>query len=164
MKKKINIEKNSFENNSNIISEFKNENEDNEINEEKKQNEENNENENKIKYKSRYYLDYIDKDIDTDKPNIDTAVFGTIFFSICLSEFGDRTQLISLSSASIFHFWGSLLGSCSALFCSCLIGVYFSKPFVKKMKQKFIDFILGILFLIAGIQIYIFKLNNKFTI
>jgi putative Ca2+/H+ antiporter (TMEM165/GDT1 family) len=162
--KKINIEKNSFENNSNITSEFKNENEDNEINEEKKQNEENNENENKIKYKSRYYLDYIDKDIDTDKPNIDTAVFGTIFFSICLSEFGDRTQLISLSSASIFHFWGSLLGSCSALFCSCLIGVYFSKPFVKKMKQKFIDFILGILFLIAGIQIYIFKLNNKFTI
>ena len=162
--KKINIEKNSFENNSNITSEFKNENEDNEINEEKKENEENNENENKIKYKSRYYLDYIDKDIDTDKPNIDTAVFGTIFFSICLSEFGDRTQLISLSSASIFHFWGSLLGSCSALFCSCLIGVYFSKPFVKKMKQKFIDFILGILFLIAGIQIYIFKLNNKFTI
>ena len=155
---------NKTNNNSNITSEFKNENEDNEINEEKKQNEENNENENKIKYKSRYYLDYIDKDIDTDKPNIDTAVFGTIFFSICLSEFGDRTQLISLSSASIFHFWGSLLGSCSALFCSCLIGVYFSKPFVKKMKQKFIDFILGILFLIAGIQIYIFKLNNKFTI
>jgi putative Ca2+/H+ antiporter (TMEM165/GDT1 family) len=172
--KKINNEKYSFENNNIITSDFKSEeniktieenNEDNKDNDNNKENnEENKENENKIKYKSRYYLDYIDKDIDTDKPNIDTSVFGTIFFSICLSEFGDRTQLISLSSASIFHFWGSLLGSCTALFCSCLIGVYFSKPLVKNMKQKFIDFILGILFLIAGIQIYIFKLNNKFTI
>ena len=160
--KKINNEKNSFENNSSIMSDFKSEENTKTVeeNNEEKNNEENKE-ETKIKYKSRYYLDYIDKDIDPDKPNIDTAVFGTIFFSICLSEFGDRTQLISLSSASIFHFWGSLLGSCTALFCSCLIGVYFSKPFVKKLKHKFIDFILGILFLIAGIQIYIFKLNNK---
>ena len=159
---KINNEKNSFENNSSIMSDFKSEENTKTVeeNNEEKNNEENKE-ETKIKYKSRYYLDYIDKDIDPDKPNIDTAVFGTIFFSICLSEFGDRTQLISLSSASIFHFWGSLLGSCTALFCSCLIGVYFSKPFVKKLKHKFIDFILGILFLIAGIQIYIFKLNNK---
>ena len=133
--KKINNEKYSFENNNIITSDFKSEeniktieenNEDNKDNDNNKENnEENKENENKIKYKSRYYLDYIDKDIDTDKPNIDTSVFGTIFFSICLSEFGDRTQLISLSSASIFHFWGSLLGSCTALFCSCLIGVYF---------------------------------------
>ena len=165
--KKINNEKNSLENNNSIMSEFKSEENIKSVEEnieEKKDNEENKENENKIKYKSRYYLDYIDKDIDPDKPNIDTSVFGTIFFTICLSEFGDRTQLISLSSSSIFHFWGSLLGSCTALFCSCLLGVYFSKFFVKKMKQKFNDFILGILFLLTGIQIYIFKLNNKFTI
>ena len=127
-------------------------------------NNENNNDNGKIKYKSRYYLDYFDKTIDTENPNIDTSIFGTIFFTMCLSEFGDRTQLISFASSSIFHFWGSLLGSCTALFCSCLIGVYFSKPIVKNLKQKFIDFFLGILFLISGIQIYYFKLNNKITI
>ena len=127
-------------------------------------NNENNNDNGKIKYKSRYYLDYFDKTIDTENPNIDTSIFGTIFFTMCLSEFGDRTQLISFASSSIFHFWGSLLGSCTALFCSCLIGVYFSKPIVKNLKQKFIDFFLGILFLISGIQIYYFKLNYKITI
>jgi putative Ca2+/H+ antiporter (TMEM165/GDT1 family) len=170
--KKASIDNTSNNNsNNNITSEFKNNEEKNEkITLEENNEDKNNENidekfnEKKIRYKSRYYLDYIDKDIDTDKPNIDTSVFCTIFFSICISEFGDRTQLISLSSASIFHFWGSLLGSCTALFCSCLIGVYFSKPIVKNLKQKFVDFILGILFLITGIQIYIFKLNNKNTI
>ena len=83
---------------------------------------------------------------------------------MCLSEFGDRTQLISLTSASIFHFWGSLLGSCTALFCSCLVGVYFSRIIVKNLKQKFIDFFLGILFLLTGIQIYYSKLKNSNTI
>ena len=83
---------------------------------------------------------------------------------MCLSEFGDRTQMISLTSSSIFHFWGSLIGSGTALFCTCLIGVYFSKPLVKRLKQKFVDFILGILFVIMGLQIYIFKLNNRHKI
>ena len=159
-------------NNNSNTSDFKNEESNKKTVEEKSEdnNEENDENDNnklnggKIRYKSRYYLDYIDKDIDTDKPNIDTSVFGTIFFSMCLSEFGDRTQMISLTSSSIFHFWGSLIGSGTALFCTCLIGVYFSKPLVKRLKQKFIDFILGILFVIMGLQIYIFKLNNRHKI
>ena len=166
--KKLNI----IENNNSNTSDFKNEESNKKTVEEKSEdnNEENDENDNnklnggKIRYKSRYYLDYIDKDIDTDKPNIDTSVFGTIFFSMCLSEFGDRTQMISLTSSSIFHFWGSLIGSGTALFCTCLIGVYFSKPLVKRLKQKFVDFILGILFVIMGLQIYIFKLNNRHKI
>ena len=122
---------------------------------------ENKNEERKMKYKSRYYLDYFDKSVDTEKPNIDTNIFGTIFWTICLSEFGDRTQLISLTSASLFYFWGSLLGSCTALLCSCLLGVYFSKPIMKNIKQKFIDFILGILFLATGLEIYYFKLKSK---
>ena len=113
------------------------------------------------KSRSRYALDYVDKSVNMDQPNIDTSIFGTIFFSICLSEFGDRTQLISLTTSSIFHFWGSIIGSCLALFCSCLIGVYFSRDVMKFFKQKVIDFILGAIFLICGIQIYISKLRSQ---
>ena len=156
-KKSINLSKNSS---SEIILQTNNNNEEENKNEE----ENNNKLIGKRKYKSRYYLDYFDKNIDTEQPNIDTKVFGTIFFTICLSEFGDRTQLISLTASSIFNFWGSLLGSCTALFCSCLLGVYFTKPIMKAFKQRVIDFILGIIFLASGIQIYIFKLKNQATL
>ena len=122
------------------------------------------EEENKFKKKaalyrsrSRYALDYLDKNVNTNQPNIDSSIFGTIFWTICLSEFGDRTQLISLTTSSIFHFYGSILGSCLALFCSCLIGVYFSRSVMKIFKQKIIDFLLGALFLGYGIQIYLTK-------
>ena len=118
----------------------------------------------KKNYKSRYYLDYFDKNINVELDYIDTKVFGTIFFTFCLSEFGDRTQLISLTASSIFNFWGSLLGSCTALFCSCLLGVYYTKPVIKTFKQKYNDLILGIIFLASGIQIYIFKLKNQSAI
>ena len=151
-------------NNNNINTDSDNIKSDENNNEKEEEEDDNNKLGGKMKYKSRYYLDYFDKNVDTDNPNIDTTIFGTIFFTICISEFGDRTQLISLTTGSIFHFWGSLLGSCSALFCSCLIGVYFSKPIVKNFRQKFIDFILGIIFLIIGFQIYICKLINKTTI
>ena len=107
--------------------------------------------------KSRYALDYLDKNVNIDRPNIDSSIFGTIFWQICLSEFGDRTQLISLTTSSIFHFYGSILGSILALFCSCLIGVYFSRSVMKFFKQKMIDFFLGALFFGYGIQIFITK-------
>ncbi len=113
------------------------------------------------KSRSRYALDYVDKSVNMDQPNIDTSIFGTIFFSICLSEFGDRTQLISFTTSSIFHFWGSLIGSCLALFCSCLIGVYFSRSVMKFFRQKVIDFVLGTVFLGYGIQIYISKIRSQ---
>ena len=116
---------------------------------------------NLYKSRSRYCLDYLDKNVNVDKPNIDNSIFGTIFFSICLSEFGDRTQLISLTTSSIFHFWGSILGSCLALFCTCLIGVYFSRDVMKFFKQKIIDFLLGAIFLTYGIQIYISKSRSQ---
>ena len=138
--KKLNKDKNNEENtNINNISVNDSVNNDENITYEEINDNENNFNDRKkLRYKSRYYLDYFDKNVDTEKPNIDTSIFGTIFFSICLSEFGDRTQLISFASSSIFHFFGGLIGSCSALFCTCLLGVYFSKPIIKNLKQKII--------------------------
>ena len=170
--KRLSIDKKEFENEititegSNIV--LEDENEDN--NENDKENEEK---EDEIKLrgkpdllrsKSRYALDYLDKNVNVNQPNIDGSIFGTIFFAICLSEFGDRTQLISLTTSSIFHFYGSILGSCLALFCSCLIGVYFSRKVMKFFKQKVIDFLLGAIFLGYGIQIFITKKYSQSVI
>jgi putative Ca2+/H+ antiporter (TMEM165/GDT1 family) len=163
--KKLNKDKNTEENNINNMSVNDSVNNDENITYEEINDNENNFNDRKkLRYKSRYYLDYFDKNVDTEKPNIDTSIFGTIFFSICLSEFGDRTQLISFASSSIFHFFGGLIGSCTALFCTCLLGVYFSKPIIKNLKQKIIYFALGTLFLAYGLQIYYFKLKYEYTI
>ena len=163
--KKLNKDKSNEENNINNISVNDSVNNDENITYEEINDNENNFNDRKkLRYKSRYYLDYFDKNVDTEKPNIDTSIFGTIFFSICLSEFGDRTQLISFASSSIFHFFGGLIGSCTALFCTCLLGVYFSKPIIKNLKQKIIYFTLGTLFLAYGLQIYYFKLKYEYTI
>ena len=163
--KKLNKDKNTEENNINNISVNDSVNNDENITYEEINDNENNFNDRKkLRYKSRYYLDYFDKNVDTEKPNIDTSIFGTIFFSICLSEFGDSTQLISFASSSIFHFFGGLIGSCTALFCTCLLGVYFSKPIIKNLKQKIIYFTLGTLFLAYGLQIYYFKLKYEYTI
>ena len=163
--KKLNKDKNTEENNINNISVNDSVNNDENITYEEINDNENNFNDRKkLRYKSRYYLDYFDKNVDTEKPNIDTSIFGTIFFSICLSDFGDRTQLISFASSSIFHFFGGLIGSCTALFCTCLLGVYFSKPIIKNLKQKIIYFTLGTLFLAYGLQIYYFKLKYEYTI
>ena len=170
--KRLSIDKKESENEititegSNIV--LEDENEDNNENEK-----ENGENEDEIKLKgkpdllrskSRYALDYLDKNVNVNQPNIDGSIFGTIFFAICLSEFGDRTQLISLTTSSIFHFYGSILGSCLALFCSCLIGVYFSRKVMKFFKQKVIDFLLGAIFLGYGIQIFITKKYSQSVI
>ena len=119
---------------------------------------------NLFRSRSRYCLDYLDKNINVNQSNIDNSIFGTIFYTICLSEFGDRTQLRSLTASSIFHFLGSILGSCLALFFSCLIGVYFSRKVTKLFKQKIIDFVLGAIFLGFGIQIYISKNQSQAVI
>jgi putative Ca2+/H+ antiporter (TMEM165/GDT1 family) len=173
--KKASMDKKEFENEINVTEESKESkgsnivlDEEKENNEDEKEKEGDEENQNKLrgrrdlfKSRSRYALDYVDKTVKINQPNIDTSIFGTIFFSICLSEFGDRTQLISFTTSCIFHFWGSILGSCLALFCSCLLGVYFSRDVMKYFKQKVIDFILGTIFLACGIQIYIAKLRTQ---
>ena len=173
--KKASMDKKEFENEINVTEESKESkgsnivlDEEKENNEDEKEKEGDEENQNKLrgrrdlfKSRSRYALDYVDKTVKINQPNIDTSIFGTIFFTICLSEFGDRTQLISFTTSCIFHFWGSILGSCLALFCSCLLGVYFSRDVMKYFKQKVIDFILGTIFLACGIQIYIAKLRTQ---
>ena len=89
--------------------------------------------------------------------NIDFSVFWTIFTSMILAEFGDRTQFFSLTMSSIYNLSGVLIGSCLALICSCVLGVYFGNKILKKISVSVFDFILGSLLLIYGIQIFIGK-------
>ena len=94
---------------------------------------------------------------DEEDTNIDVNVFWTIFRTMILSEFFDRSQISALSMSSIFNFSGVLIGSSIALSLSCYLGVYHGKNIIKILKEKVLSFILGCIFLIYGIQVYIGK-------
>ena len=94
---------------------------------------------------------------DEEDTNIDVNVFWTIFRTMVLSEFFDRSQISALSMSSIFNFSGVLIGSCIALSLSCYLGAYHGKDIIKILKEKVLSFLLGCIFIAYGIQVYIGK-------
>ena len=100
----------------------------------------------------------LDKDKEEEEDNnIDVKSFWTIFRTMVLSEFFDRSQISALSMSSIFNFSGVLIGSCIALSLSCYLGAYHGKAITKILKEKVLSFLLGSIFIFYGIQVYIGK-------
>ena len=100
----------------------------------------------------------LDKNKQTEEDkNIDVNVFWTIFRTMIISEFFDRSQISTLSMSSIFHFSGVLIGSSIALTITCFLGSYYGSKMIKILKEKILSFLLGSIFIIYAIQIYIGK-------
>ena len=100
----------------------------------------------------------LDKNKEEEEDNnIDVNVFWTIFRTMVLSEFFDRSQISALSMSSIFNFSGVLIGSSIALTVSCYLGAYHGKDIIKVLKEKVLSFLLGCIFIIYGLQVYIGK-------
>ena len=100
----------------------------------------------------------LDKNKEEEEDNnIDVNSFWTIFRTMVLSEFFDRSQISALSLSSVFHFSGVLIGSCIALSLSCYLGAYHGKNIIKILKEKVLSFLLGCIFICYGIQVYIGK-------
>jgi putative Ca2+/H+ antiporter (TMEM165/GDT1 family) len=121
-----------------------------------------NKKEEEIKKNDTELIEALNEILDKDKEeeedtNIDINAFWTIFRTMCLSEFFDRSQMSTLSMSSIFNFSGVLIGSCCALSLSCYLGVYHGKNIIKVLKEKVLSFILGTIFICYGIQVYIGK-------
>ena len=100
---------------------------------------------------------------DEEDTNIDVNVFWTIFRTMIISEFFDRSQISALSMSSIFNFSGVLLGSSIALSLSCYLGAYHGKDIIKILKEIVLSFLLGCIFLCYGIQVYIGKKKSTTT-
>ena len=105
----------------------------------------------------------LDKNIEEEEDNnIDVNSFWTIFKSMVLSEFFDRSQISALSMSSIFNFSGVLIGSSIALCISCYLGAYHGRSITKILKEKVLSFLLGCIFICYGIQVYIgIKISMK---
>ena len=103
---------------------------------------------------------------DEESHELDLESFWTIFKTMIISEFFDRSQISTLSMSSIFNFSGVLIGSSIALTITCYLGAYQGKRIIKILKEKIISFILGCIFIIYGIQVYIGKkkYDNQITV
>lgn len=88
---------------------------------------------------------------------LDSKMFFVIAQSMALSECGDRTQFTSMAMAAIFNFYGVIIGSCTALILTVILGVYCGKLLVKFLHEKVLTLILGGILLGYSVQIYMNK-------
>ena len=118
----------------------------------------NNDNINEFKLDENYsFANKNEENNEKKEEYIDFKVFWTIFKRMALSECGDRTQWSSLIMSAIFNTKGVLFGSCIALTCTCILGVYFGNKLVKILHESVLNFLLGILLLGYAFQIFVGK-------
>ena len=99
-----------------------------------------------------------DEDILDDSKIKIANVFIFALLSIFIMEFGDKTQLMTISlTANYFLPLEVGLGACLALSSLCFMGAYLGDFISKKVKKKWIDLIGSIIFIIIGI-IMLFEL------
>ena len=79
---------------------------------------------------------------------------------LCLSDFGDKSQITVMTMAAIYDFYGILIGSTLALVGTVTIAVLFGTWICDKISTKLLFLIGGILFLIFGCELLINILYN----
>lgn len=99
---------------------------------------------------------------DEEHPSntIDPHYFWPIMMTMAITECGDRTQFSSMSMAAIFNFWGVLVGSASALTLTVILGVYLGGYVNKILREKALNFILGLVFLVYAGEILYSKITS----
>ena len=63
--------------------------------------------------------------------------------------------------SSIFNFSGVLIGSSIALTITCFLGSYYGGKMIKILKEKVLSFLLGSIFIVYAIQVYIGKKRHN---
>jgi len=87
---------------------------------------------------------------------VNLKLFFTIFISVFLAEFGDKTQLATMGFAATQPSkWVVFLASASALVLSSLVGVLVGSTIGEHVNAHHIKRIAGALFLAIGIWLII---------
>ena len=83
-----------------------------------------------------------------------------IFFALCLSDLGDKSQLAIVTMAAIYNIYGILLGSTIALLGTVTLAVLFGNWLTEKISPKKLLFIGGLIFLVFGVETLVSIYNN----
>ena len=80
------------------------------------------------------------------------GMITAIFFALCLSDFGDKSQLAIVTMAALYNIYGILLGSTLALISTVTLAVLFGNWISEKVSPKKLLLIGGLIFLTFGIE------------
>ena len=97
---------------------------------------------------------------ENNNNGINTGLIIAIIIMLCLSDFGDKSQITVMTMAAIYDLYGILIGSTLALVGTVTIAVLFGTWICDKISTKLLFLIGGILFLIFGCEILINILYN----
>lgn len=89
------------------------------------------------------------------------AYYKIICYEIATTECGDRTQFTTMAMSAIFDIKGVLIGSCSALALTIIIGVFLGRYFTVILREQMINFILGCLVLTYAFEILYKKIYGQ---
>ena len=99
----------------------------------------------------------IDFNINNDS---NYGLITAIFFALCLSDVGDKSQLAIVTMAAIYNIYGILLGSSIALLGTVTLAVLFGNWLTEKISPKKLLFIGGLIFLVFGVETLVSIYNN----
>ena len=88
------------------------------------------------------------------------GLITAIFFALCLSDLGDKSQLAIVTMAAIYNIYGILLGSTIALLGTVTLAVLFGKWLTEKISPKKLLFVGGLIFLVFGGETLVSIYNN----
>ena len=97
---------------------------------------------------------------ENNNNGINTGLIIAIIIMLCLSDFGDKSQITVMTMAAIYDLYGILIGSTLALVGTVTIAVLFGAWICDKISTKLLFLIGGILFLIFGCELLINILYN----
>ena len=80
------------------------------------------------------------------------GMITAIFFALCLSDFGDKSQLAIITMAALYNIYGILLGSTLALIGTVTLAVLFGNWISEKVSPRKLLLIGGLIFLTFGVE------------
>ena len=93
----------------------------------------------------------------TQSSEIDLEVFWAIASTMALSECGDKTQMSSFFMSAVYNLTGVIIGTTCALIVSTCTAVFIGRFIIKKVSERVINFILGLVILNIALKIYVQK-------
>ena len=81
-----------------------------------------------------------------------------LFGFLCLSEFGDKSEISTVTIAAVYNLYAVLIGTMTAYFVTILIATFLGLFIGKFLTEKMMTIIGGILFVCFACQIFIIKI------
>lgn len=97
----------------------------------------------------------LNKKGEKEEKKYDKTIFFSAFLMIFLTEWGDKTQVASALFATQYNVLFVFIGTMLALTMLSIMALFFGKILNKRLNQKLLTKIVGIVFILLGLTFFI---------